>query len=78
MWASQLLSMLSQISMASGLIEAFRRCDYRGLIQGQLVIKFFLGGGTRHSATIANFCKKKIAETLTQGSALVMDEENKE
>ena len=70
------LSELKRIRLHQDELEAFRLCDYQGFIQEQAGKKMGVSRGTVQR--LLTSARKKVAEALTQGAALVMDEEEKE
>lgn len=67
---------LQRISLHQDELEAFRLCDYQGLIQAQAGEQMGVSRGTVQR--LLTSARKKVAEALTRGAALVMDEEEKE
>lgn len=67
---------LKKINLHQDELEAFRLCDYQGLFQEQAGEKMDVSRGTVQR--LLTSARKKIAEALTQGAALVMDEKEKE
>ena len=67
---------LRRILLQRDELEALRLCDREGLIQEVAGQHMGVSRGTVQR--LLTSARKKIAEALTQGAALVMDEEEKE
>jgi uncharacterized protein len=67
------LSDLKKIRLHHDELEALRLCDYKGLIQEQAGEQMGVSRGTVQRLLAS--ARKKVAEALSQGAALIMDEE---
>jgi len=63
---------LKRINLHQDELEAFRLCDYQGLIQKEAGEKMGVSRGTVQRLLAS--ARKKVAEALTHGAAIVMDD----